>query len=231
MPTIAANIAFVESEIRRVCLEHKRDPQSVRLVAVSKTASVAQIQEAVRCGIKEFGENRAQDALPKARLLGRSVSWHFIGHLQTNKARAVVGFSEWIHSIDSVKLAIAVNSEALSIGKRQKVLLQVNIAEEQAKYGFEQSEVSSALDKLILLESLDVRGFMVMAPIGDSSFVSSVFRELRELAEDERSRLGCPEALTELSMGMTGDYREAIAEGSTMIRVGSAIFGSTMEVV
>lgn len=231
MPLISDNIDAVRRTIYEACLGSGRDVADVRLIAVTKTVGIEEIHEAIRSGITDFGENRVRDALPKVAAVRGNAVWHFIGHLQTNKVRAVIGFAEWIHSLDSLRLASAIDDEAGTAQKRQKVLIEVNVADEPSKFGFKVDEVPEVLDELVHYRNLEVRGLMTMAPLGIGAKVSDIFNRLRELSEREQKKQRQGIDLDQLSMGMTQDYREAIKAGATMVRIGTAIFGTEPEVV
>ena len=215
--SIADNLRRVNEQIDNACARAGRDPSDVQLIAVSKTFPVEAIAEAAAAGQRHFGENRVQEGLAKLDQLpdlGVEAEIHLIGHLQRNKARFAGRFAT-LQSIDSVRLAQAVSSRLES---DLRVMLEVNVAEEPSKYGFKLEEVSDALASIQLLSTLRVVGLMTVAPeVEDPEQVRPVFRKLRALAEEL--------TLPELSMGMSNDYAVAIAEGSTMVRIGRAIFG------
>jgi PLP dependent protein len=201
-----------------------RDPADVSLVAVTKTVGVAEIEQAVTAGMHDFGENRAQEFTAKQALFSHE-RWHFIGTLQTNKVKHVVGKAALIHSIDSLHLLQAVDRRACEEGLVQPVLLEVNVSHEESKHGmgYEQAEecVRAARD----LPGVHVRGLMTMAPLARPESVRWVFRETAHWLGRLQS-LHCDAVdLTELSMGMTNDFRVAVEEGATIVRVGRAIFG------
>ena len=215
---IAANIKEVQRRVARACERSRRLPEEITLIAVTKTFEATVIREAFDCGIRNFGENRVQEAEGKiGRLsdLKPDVTWHMLGHLQSNKAKTAVEIFDIIHSVDSVKLA-----EILSrrVQKPLPVLLEVNVAGETTKGGFSLDEVAAAVEKIRQLPDLKMMGLMTMAPfVAEPEEVRPVFQKLREL----RDSLG----LEHLSMGMTDDFEVAIEEGATMLRIGRAIFG------
>ena len=215
--SIADNLRRVNEQIDHACARAGRDPSDVQLIAVSKTFPVEAIAEAAAAGQRCFGENRVQEGLAKLDQLtdlGVEAEIHLIGHLQRNKARFAGRFAT-LQSVDSVRLAQAVSSRLES---DLRVMLEVNVAEEPSKYGFKLEEVRDALASIQLLSNLRVVGLMTVAPeVEDPEKVRPVFRKLRALAEEL--------TLPELSMGMSNDYAVAIAEGSTMVRIGRAIFG------
>ncbi|HSA05895.1 MAG TPA: YggS family pyridoxal phosphate-dependent enzyme [Candidatus Gastranaerophilales bacterium] len=199
-----------------------------RIIAVSKYVNSEKIIEAYQAGIKDFGENKIQDAEKKRAELpeeiNKNINWHFLGHLQTNKVKKVAGNYEYIHSVDSFKLAESLSKEASSKGIKQKILLQVNIAEEKTKYGFKINEIKEIFKEILNLESLEIIGLMTMAPFTkDRGLQKSVFKGLKDLRNylETEYKVNIPE----LSMGMSNDYTTACEEGSTMVRIGQAIFG------
>jgi PLP dependent protein len=211
----------VLERIHGACVRGGRDPSEVRLVAVSKTQPVDVVAEAIDAGIALFGENYIQEAEEKISALGRqSAAWHFIGRLQSNKAKFAVRLFDLIHSVDTVKLARELDKRAGVLGLRQPVLVQVNISGETTKGGVDTGGAEELIGVVNGLDHLDVRGLMTMPPFFDQpERARPYFRALREL----KDRIGPP--LTELSMGMSGDFEVAIEEGATLVRVGTAIFG------
>lgn len=196
-------------------------------MAVTKTVDVPTIREAHRLGVHLIGEGRIQEALEKqAALSDLPLTWHLIGHLQTNKVKQAVGRFSLIHSVDSVRLIRAIGERAGEIGIRQGILLQVNVALESAKYGLRPAEVPEALEEAIVHPGLDVQGFMTLAPrVVDPEDARFVFRQLRQLRDACQVGVGSRAELRELSMGMSSDYQVAIAEGATLVRIGTEIFG------
>jgi len=217
--TVAVRLTEIRAQIAAVAREAGRDPESVQLCAVSKTFPPEVIREAMDAGQTLFGENRAQEAMAKIPQLPPA-HWHLIGHLQSNKVRKILPLVEMIESVDSVDLAKDISRIAGELGLRMKVLLQVNVASDDAKFGFTAAGVTAALAYLLALNGLEVCGLMTIPPLqGDPRPHFAALRELRE-------KLASPvHPLPELSMGMSGDFCEAIAEGATIVRVGSAIFG------
>ena len=218
MMDIEANIQEIQRCITQACERSHRSPSEITLVAVTKTIDAQAIRAAFDCGIRDFGENRVQEAEGKIGQLsdlGSDVTWHMIGHLQSNKAGMAVELFDIIHSVDSVRLAAVLNQQA---PKALPVLLQVNISGEASKSGFVVEQVADAVDEIRQLPKLKVAGLMTIAPlVADPEEVRPVFRELCGI----RDSLG----LEHLSMGMTDDFEVAIEEGATMLRVGRAIFG------
>ena len=201
-----------------------RDPADVLIVGVTKTHGIEAIRQALVAGLDDFGENRVQEFLGKYGLFP-TAHWHFIGTLQTNKAKDVVGRATLIHSVDSVKLLAEIDRRAVAADVVQAVLLEVNISGEASKHGFVPADVREALIEASKMPGLEVRGLMTMAPLGRPEDARWVFRELRELRDSLREMPLNGVELVELSMGMSNDYRVAVEEGATIVRVGGAIFG------
>lgn len=202
-----------------------RDPQSIRLVAVSKSISADQIREAFSEGLTLFGENYVQEARQKIETLSTlPISWHFIGHLQSNKANYVVRHFDLIHSVDSLKLARSLNQSAQKIDKLQAILVQVNIAAEKSKFGTTADETVDLIGNISGLKNLSVKGLMTMPPyFNDPEKIRPFFLAVKELRDRISVELDLP--LKELSMGMSGDFETAIHCGATLVRIGTAIFG------
>ncbi|MFP5352345.1 MAG: YggS family pyridoxal phosphate-dependent enzyme [Actinomycetota bacterium] len=221
--TVAERLAEVNERIATAAKRAGRDPERVRLVAVTKGFAADAAIEAYRAGAHDLGENRAQELREKALAVTLPVEWHFIGHLQTNKARHVVGTARLIHSVDRLGLAEAIARRARSLGVEQEVLIEVNVSGEASKHGAEPARALSLAEEVDALGGIKVRGLMTMAPLADRAEASRpVFSELRDLGE--RLRQAFPDAV-ELSMGMSRDFEVAIEEGATLVRVGEAIFG------
>lgn len=224
MSQIAPNLEEVRRRMAAAAQRAGRNPEQVRLVAVSKTVSVELIREAVAAGQRLFGENYLQEARGKIEVLGEAADWHFIGHLQSNKARAAVNRFALIHGVDRLKLAEALDAAAASKGTIQKILLQVNLAGEASKSGTSPEAAPELLRQISGLAHLRLMGLMTMPPFLEPEAVRPYFRALRELRDRLEELSGQP--LPELSMGMSGDFEAAIEEGATLVRVGTAIFGS-----
>ena len=204
-----------------------REPAEIELLAVSKTQPVEAIQEALRAGITHFGENKVQEARGKIESLGRGV-WHLIGHLQSNKARDAVRLFDSIDSVDRAELAVEINSRADAQGKIQHVLLQVNIAGESAKFGCAPDAARALAEAMNALPRLSLRGLMTIAPYSPEPEKSRAhFAGLRELRDKIEAATGLH--LPVLSMGMSGDFAVAIEEGSTCVRIGTALFGERLK--
>lgn len=220
----AENLAAILARIDTVAAKHGRKPGEVCLVAVSKTHPAEAIREVFEAGQGAFGESRVQEALPKLDALPPEIQWHFIGHLQTNKIRKVIGRFALFHGVDNQNLALQINRIAGELGVTANVLLEVNVSGEESKFGFDPSALPAALDALLPLTFLRVEGLMTMAPFSDDpENARPYFAKLRELRDRLAVESGNP--LPELSMGMSGDFEQGIAEGATIVRVGSAIFG------
>ncbi len=203
-------------------------PPGVRLVAVSKTFPVSIIRAAYVEGIRDFAENKVQEALSKQSDLGdlTDVTWHFIGHIQSNKSRRVVESFDWIHSVDSLKLAMRLDRQAAELNRRPNCCLQVKLLPDPNKDGFEVDELMVALPALDELMYLNICGLMVILPYGLSPVAAKAgFEKARALAERINQSGMVSMSLTELSMGMSGDFEAAIAAGATMVRIGSGLFG------
>jgi len=224
MTQVADNLSNVRAAITAACHKAGRDPGEVRLVAVSKTVDLERLRAAVDAGQDLFGENYLQEARDKIAALGRQVSWHLVGSLQSNKARGAVELFDLIHAVDRLKLAAALDAAAARLGKVQDVLIQVNQGGEATKSGVEPTAAPELLKEVARLPHLRVLGLMTMPPwFPDPELARPYFRALRELRDHLRGLTGLP--LTELSMGMSDDFAVAVEEGATLVRVGTAIFG------
>jgi pyridoxal phosphate enzyme (YggS family) len=221
---IAQNYKIVLNNINERCVSSNRNADEIQLIAVSKTFPLSVIDEAFKYGIKEFGENKAQELRDKARDNTNDLIWHFIGHLQKNKVKYVVGTAEYIHAVDSIELAEEINKRADSLNISQKILVEINTSGEDSKYGLRDIDsLHELVEHCGRMDSLSVEGLMTMAPFTeDEAVVRNAFIKLRESKEKINS-FGYN--LSQLSMGMTNDYLIAIEEGATMLRIGSAIFG------
>jgi len=226
MKTISENIRYIKNQIRETALGCGRDPESITLIGVSKRKSAPTVSMALEAGSTDLGENYIQEAVDKIDTLGKtSACWHFIGHLQSNKARFAVQYFDYIHTVDKVKLAREINKQAAKIGKVQKILLQINIAKEDTKSGASAKEAISLAREFEEFENLSLEGLMCMPPyFSDPEDARTYFKQL-VLIQGELHGVGM-EKIKHLSMGMSNDFKVAIEEGSTMVRVGTAIFGS-----
>ena len=217
----------VMTRIKNAAASCKRPAESIRLVAVSKTMPVDVVKEAIDAGVTDLGENYIQEARDKFNaLVTYPASWHFIGHLQSNKAKYAVRMFDLIHSVDSLKLAKELNKYAQKIDKVQSILIQINVAKEDTKSGIYAEDTLQLVNNISKLEHLCVKGLMTMPPYFNApEKVRPFFKELRELRDQIRAE-GIPAiSMDELSMGMTGDFEAAIQEGATLVRIGTAIFG------
>jgi PLP dependent protein len=228
MSSIAENFIRVKSRIIAASLRAGRDPLEVKLVGVTKTVPVDLIREGVRAGIDILGENYVQEARKKVEALSDlEVSWHFIGHLQSNKAKIAAECCDWIHTLDRESLAVELNRQAQKIGRRIPVLLQVNVGDEESKSGVAPEDVLKLFRSVIPFDGLTIRGLMTLPPyLEDQEEVRPYFRKLRELMVMLKEEAQRPEELTELSMGMSHDFEAAVEEGATLVRIGTALFGS-----
>jgi pyridoxal phosphate enzyme (YggS family) len=227
MQQVGYNLERVRQSIGDACRSAGRPPENITLVAVTKTFSAEVIEQAIALGLNIIGENRVQEALDKYSRIGTRVEWHLIGHLQSNKAKKAVEIFSLIHSVDSVDLAREVGRRAGQIGKNQEVLLEVNTSGEPQKYGFDPKEVLTALKEIKDIKGIKVLGLMTVGPLSDDADkVRSSFKMLKKIFDEIKLQAISNIEMKHLSMGMSGDYRVAIEEGSTMIRVGSAIFGN-----
>lgn len=222
---ISGNLNAILERIAAAAAKAGRDSATVRLLAVSKTVPVAQIAEAHAAGQRLFGENRVQELRAKAPLLPADCEWHLIGHLQENKVRHAVQCAAWIHALDTADLLRRVDRVAGEEGRRPVVLLEVNLSGEQTKFGVAPNGVRAVLEAALRSPHLECRGFMTMAPYAAPEVeLRHIFGGLRELRDRLAAEFGV--ALPELSMGMSGDFETAIAEGATLVRIGTAIFGA-----
>jgi PLP dependent protein len=224
---LADNLAAVEQRIVAAALAAGREPSAIRLVAVSKTKPAALVAEAAAAGQRLFGENYVQELTAKAAEVKMPVEWHFIGHLQSNKVKQIAGLVTMIHSVDRLSLAEEIDRQWGRIGRSCDILVQVNVSAEATKSGTTTQDALQLVRQIAALPHLRVCGLMTMPPFfDDPEAARPYFRELRLLAE-EIAALAIPGvAMQELSMGMSGDFEAAIAEGATLVRVGSAIFGT-----
>jgi len=227
MIKLKTRLENVLNRIKNAALACGRDPETIRLVAVSKTIPADMVKEAIEAGVKILGENYIQETRKKFDALSSyPVSWHFIGHLQTNKAKYAVRLFDLIHSVDSLKLAHELNKQAKKINKIQEILIQVNISMESTKSGIYEQDALGLIQDISRLENLSVKGLMTMPPFFDEpERARPYFSALRKL-RDQIKKESIPNIATdELSMGMTGDFEAAIDQGASLVRIGTAIFG------
>lgn len=224
MEKMAINLNKINADIRRACEIAGRDPACIRIVAATKYADVDQINSLLELGITDLGENKADDLVVKSKRVNGKPVWHFFGHLQSNKIKKVVPIAQYIHSVDNIDTLSKINDFAKSIGKIQKVLIEINIADEETKFGINKEDLNKFIMNSVKYVNIEVCGLMTMAPYTDNTeLIRNVFKNLgstlRDL-NDSFKKLN----LSELSMGMSNDYMIAIEEGATMVRIGSAIF-------
>ena len=221
---LTANLHSIQQRLGAACERARRDPVSVTLLAVTKTHPPETIQEATRLGLQVFGENKVQEARAKIPLCPVKARWHLIGHLQSNKCRDAVALFEMIESVDSLALAQEINKRAEQAAKTMPILLEVNVAGEASKFGYQPEQMLAELPQINALPRLEIHGLMAIppyAPVPEKA--RPYFRRLRELKQQAEAVLGAP--LPHLSMGMSGDFEVAIEEGATIVRVGTALFG------
>ena len=222
----------VEKRIQAACDRAGRKREEVTLIAVSKTKPVETLQEAYDLGVRIFGENKVQELTAKYEALPKDIHWHMIGHLQTNKVKYIIDKAELIHSVDSLKLAETIEKEAAKHDLIAYILVEVNVAEEESKFGMKMEEVIPFVEKVSAFPHVRVRGLMTIAPfVEDPEENRSIFADLHKLYIDIKKKNHDNDTVSVLSMGMTNDYEVAIEEGATMVRVGTGIFGARNYVV
>ena len=223
---IKENLKYIEDEIKKVCEKENIDTNAVTLIGVSKTKDLVLIKVSYYYGIRDFGENKVQEILEKYEQLPKDIRWHMIGHLQTNKVKMILDKVEYIHSIDSLKLASVIDKEAKKKGIVVKGFLELNIVGEETKFGFSVEELNSIVEELAVFGNLKIIGLMIVAPFVDIAEKNrEIFKKMKKIAVDINAKKIHNVEISELSMGMSGDYLVAIEEGSTFVRVGSSIFG------
>jgi len=224
--TIKNNLEIINEKIKKAALRVNRDPEEIKLVAVTKTATIEQIKEAISAGVKIIGENKVQEAKEKYQILSADIEWHLVGHLQTNKVKYAIEIFDLIHSVDSIKLAKEIDRRSQQFGMITNVLVEVNISGEETKYGIKPEEVELFIKEISEFSRIKIRGLMTIAPIAeDKEEVRPYFRKLRELSKEIKSKNIKNVKMDYLSMGMTEDFEVAIEEGANMIRIGRGIFG------
>jgi len=224
VPTIAENLERVNARIAQAAAKSKRSADDIELVAVTKTHSAETVREGIDAGHLLFGESKVQEARAKIPLLPSNLRWHLVGHLQRNKVRHALPLFELIHSVDSFELAQAIDRIAHDDGLHPRILLEVNVASEASKFGFQPDKLRQEMESLLALPRLSIEGLMCIPPLGQDAEASrKYFLTLRELRNSFENEFALK--LPHLSMGMTNDYTVAIEEGATLIRVGTAIFG------
>lgn len=225
MSDLSTRLAAIRGRIHAACERSGRAVESVELMGVSKNHPPESVAEAVRLGLTLFGENRIQEAKAKIPLSPAAARWHFIGHLQTNKAKDAMALFQMVQGVDSLEVALELQKQAAKQSRRMPILLEVNVAGESSKFGWHPEAVPDALAALNSLDRLELRGLMTIAPYSpDPERARPFFRRLRELRDQCAERLGAD--LPILSMGMSGDLEVAIEEGSTLVRIGTDLFGA-----
>lgn len=221
------NLIQVEQNIEEACRRAGRDRSEVTLIAVSKTKPVETLQEAYDLGVRVFGENKVQEMADKYEVLPKDIRWHLIGHLQRNKVKYIIDKAVLIHSVDSLRLAQTIEKEAKKHNLTAHILIEVNVAREESKFGIFPEDLEALVDEIAKLPHIQVDGLMTIAPfVPDPEENRLVFRELRKLSVDISAKKVDNVNMSVLSMGMTNDYQVAIEEGATMVRVGTGIFGA-----
>ena len=223
---VCENYRAIEEKVEKACLRAGRKREDVTLIAVSKTKPVSMIHELLPLGVRDFAENKVQELTEKEELLPKDIRWHMIGHLQRNKVKYVVGKACMIHSVDSLRLAEEISKEALKKQISVPILVEVNVAGEESKFGVSVQEAPFLVEQICRLPGIEVKGLMTIAPyVEDPEENRIVFRNLRKLSVDIGGKNFDNVTMDILSMGMTGDYEVAIEEGATHVRVGTGIFG------
>ena len=229
---IQDNIRQVEKEIADACVRSGRKADEVTLIAVSKTKPLSMLQEAYDAGIRDFGENKVQELTEKMPRLPKDIRWHMIGHLQRNKVKYIVGQVYLIHSVDSLSLAQEISKEAVKKQTEVNILLEVNVAQEESKFGMTVAQAPELAEKIAKLPGIHVKGLMTIAPFVENSESNRIyFHKLKQLSVDIMQKNLDNVDMDILSMGMTGDYQTAVEEGSTYVRVGTGIFGERSRAV
>ena len=223
---IRENIDVIKAKIAKAAEKAGRNPEDVLLLAVTKTIDVERIREAVDYGLYELGENKVQEIMDKCEVIDRPVQWHMIGHLQTNKVKYIIDKVKLIHSVDSLKLAEEINKKAAKAGRVIVVLAEINVADEESKFGITCDMAEDFIRQISLMENIRIRGLMTVAPFVENGEENRpIFARLRQLLVDINDKKIDNVNMDILSMGMTGDYEVAVEEGATIVRVGTGIFG------
>ena len=220
------NLKKVEANIQAACERCGRKREEVTLIAVSKTKPVSMLKEVYDCGIRDFGENKVQELTEKYDQLPEDMKWHMIGHLQRNKIKYIIGKTELIHSVDSLRLAEAIEAESAKKDCITDILLEVNVAQEESKFGFSSEELLKEIDRFADFPHIRVKGLMTIAPYVEKPEENRIyFAKLKQLSVDITAKKVNNVTMSIFSMGMTNDYEVAIEEGATLVRVGTGIFG------
>lgn len=221
------NYEAVKNNIEQACMRSNRDLSEVTLIAVSKTKPVPMLQEIYDAGARDFGENKVQELCQKYEELPQDIRWHMIGHLQRNKVKQVVGKAALIHSVDSYRLAQEISLQAQKQNITVPILIEVNIAKEESKFGIAKEDTIQLVEEIVELPNLTIQGLMTIAPFVDDPEDNRLyFREIKQLSVDIKNKNIDNVTMDVLSMGMTNDYEVAIEEGATIVRVGTGIFGA-----
>lgn len=223
---IKENIKQVEKNIENACQKAARDATEVTLIAVSKTKPVSMLEEAYECGCRHFGENKVQELVEKYEVMPKDIKWHMIGHLQRNKVKYIVDKVYLIHSVDSLRLAEEISKEAVKKNVNVNILVEVNVAEEESKFGTTSEAATELVKEISSLPNISIKGLMTIAPYVENAEENrQYFAKLRQLSVDIMNKNIDNVSMGVLSMGMTGDYQVAVEEGATYVRVGTGIFG------
>ena len=223
---LSDNLHEVQENIRKACERSGRNPEDVTLIAVSKTKPVSDIEQIYAAGIREFGENKVQEMNDKQKVLPGDINWHMIGHLQRNKVKYIVDNVAMIHSVDSVRLAEEISKEAVKKNVAVDILVEVNVAKEESKFGLYTEDVRQFVEQISKLPGINIKGLMTSAPFVDNPEDNrQYFKKLKDLSVDINAKNIDNVHMDFLSMGMTNDYVVAVEEGATHVRVGTAIFG------
>lgn len=229
---IKDNLAIVHQNIRKACESADRNTDEVTLIAVSKTKPVSMLTEAYACGCRDFGENKVQELTSKYEVMPKDIRWHMIGHLQTNKVKYIVDKVCLIHSVDSLKLAQEISAQAVKKQVNVSILIEVNMAGEETKFGVKPQETEALIREISLLPGISIKGLMTIAPyVEDAEDNRQYFKQLKQLAVDIIYKNIDNVNMSILSMGMTGDYVTAVEEGASCVRVGTGIFGERQYLV
>lgn len=224
---IKENLKAVQDNINAACERAGRDPSEVTLVAVSKTKPVEMLMEAYEAGVRDFGENYVQELVDKIETMPKDIRWHMIGHLQRNKVKYIVGKVCMIHSVDSLRLAEEISKESVKKNVNTDILVEVNVGNEDTKFGIALSEAGEMVEKMAALPNISVRGFMTSAPFVENAEDNrKIFSDLHKIIVDIKGKNIDNTTMDVLSMGMTNDYVVAVEEGSSLVRVGTGIFGA-----
>lgn len=224
--SVIENYRIVDEKVRKACERAGRKREEVTLIAVSKTKPVSMIEELLPLHVVDFGENKVQELTSKSEILPSDLHWHMIGHLQRNKVKYIIDKACLIHSVDSLRLAETINQEAVKKNVTASILIEVNVAGEESKFGVAPNDAEELIEKISHLSNIQVKGLMTIAPFVENAEENrEIFRNLRNLSVDIQEKKFNNVTMNVLSMGMTGDYEVAIEEGATMVRVGTGIFG------